>query len=83
MRRSEVQKMIRKSDVQSNVFSYLWSRRGNVNGSRLKDIAVSCRDAGVAKNGIDALIKKGIVEAVEIDGKIVRGAYKVSQEITK
>jgi len=76
MTRSEVQKIIRKSDVQSNVFSYLWYRRKNKNGSRLKDIATSCRGAGVARNGLKVLIELGFVV------QVARGEYKVSNELT-
>ena len=83
MTRSEVQKMIRKSDDQTIVFSFLWNRRANKNGVRLMNIQ-GCKHQGSVKNAINALIEKGIVEYVKDEnGKSVRGYYRVSSEVTK
>ena len=76
MRRADVQKVIRNSVVQSNVFSYLWYRRNNKNGSRVKDISTCCRDTGVAINALKVLIELGFVV------KLSRGVYRVSDEVT-
>jgi predicted transcriptional regulator len=77
MTRAEVQKAIRKSDIQGEVFSYLWNRRKNVGGSRLKDIANRLgRGSDRVSNGIKPLIKKKYV--VKDD----KGLYSVSDEVT-
>jgi predicted transcriptional regulator len=77
MTRSEVQKAIRKSDIQGEVFSYLWGRRKNAGGSRLKDIASKLgRGSDRVSNGIKPLIKEGYVV------QLSKGVYKVSDEVT-
>lgn len=77
MRKADVQKELRKSDIQGEVFSLLWNRRKNVNGVRLKDIANHLnRSADRVKNALTVLIQKGIAN------QLSRGVYEVSKEIT-
>lgn len=77
MRRADVQKELRKSDIQGEVFSLLWNRRKNINGVRLKDMANHLnRSADRVKNALTVLINKDIANQVS------RGVYEVSKDIT-
>jgi predicted transcriptional regulator len=79
MRRSEAQKMIRKSNIQSDVFSILWGRRSNKDKSiRLRDIA---EKIGKGADAVSGALK--VLIELDIAVQVSRGVYKVSDYVEK
>ena len=79
MNRAEAQKLIRKSNIQSDVFSLLWGKVKNKDRTmRLKDIAAKLgRGSDRVLNAIEPMIRYGIVERES------KGVYQVSRSVTK
>lgn len=79
MRRIEAQKMIRKSNIQSDVFSILWGRRSYKDKTiRLRDIA---EKVGKGADAVSGALK--VLIELDIAVFVRRGVYSVSEGVVK